>query len=160
MLASGRRRPITELIRDASDLYPEITKCDSLVFTANVGANGLLTAQIPMIRIPSDFDFSFYGLRGWAQDYATFADDAARVTFNVRESGRNQDIFPTTDQQMAALVTPGGPANDLIFPERTLLRAGSELTARMAIAAGWNKGARLLGFVMFGQMIAAEAGRK
>jgi hypothetical protein len=159
-----RNRPITELIRDASETPPEVSKFDSLVFTATLNnLTGVLVGQVPLIRIPSDYDFSCYGLRGWAQNPFENPFNIGLVTFNVRESGRNQDIFATTDQQMASLVAPTGPANDLIFPERTLLRAGAELQARFTIAPGWVPGVagnKLLGFILFGQSIAKGVGRR
>jgi hypothetical protein len=159
-----RNRPITELVRDASELPPEVTKFDSLVFTASLAsATGILTAQVPLIRVPSDYDFSCYGLRGWVQNPGDQPSNLGLITFNVRESGRNQDIFATTDQQMASLVAPSGPANDLIFPERTLLRAGCELQARFTVAPGWivSAGAtKLVGFILFGQSIAKGIGRR
>jgi hypothetical protein len=160
-MLAARRKPITELVRDASELPPEITKFDSLIFTASVSTTGALLASVPLLRIPSDYDFSCYGMRGWVQGYAGFGDNAALVTFNARESGRNQDIFATVDQNLASLVTPSGPANDLIFPERQLFRAGSELQARFSFAAGYSTPLnRLMGFIFFGQLIAKGVGRR
>ena len=158
--SKARSRPISELLRDAQETPPEVSKFDSLVFTATVSAAGALTASVPLVRVPSDFDFSCYGMRGWCQNYGTLTSDIARVTFNIRESGRNKDLF-TSDQNLAVLVTENGPANDMIFPERTLLRAGAELQPRFTFAAGWAVAeARLMGFVLFGQMIAKGIGRR
>lgn len=153
------RAPISEILRDASQTPPEVAKFDSLVFPATIGVNTLV--QPGLVRVPSDYDFSCYGIRGFWQDPGTNPENQALVTFNAREQGRNYDIF-TTDQNMAMLVGTSGPANDMIFPERTMFRAGSELQFRFTRAAGWTQGEIdiLLGVVLFGEMIAKGIGRR
>lgn len=117
-------------IREAHDLTPEIMRITLLTFHARVAADGTVT-QAASARLSADYDFELTGISaafqapvGALTEYADFA----RFQWQLRESGRNYDVFDTGPVNLLPFVSTAGPGSMIDFPRGMyLFRHGAEL---------------------------------
>lgn len=105
-------------------LVPDIERIDMITFELRVGV-ATFTDITQQVRIPSDYDFELTGITASHQGVSAL--DLARVTFNMREAGRNFDIL-TTSLPLSLLCTTTGPASIIEWPRGLyLFRGGAEI---------------------------------
>lgn len=117
-------------IREVHDLMPEIMRINLLTFHARVAADGTIT-QASSVRLSADYDFELTGITasfqapaGAITEYADFA----RFQMQLRESGRNYDIFDTGPVNLLPFVSTAGPGALVDFPRGLyMFRHGAEI---------------------------------
>ena len=82
---------IASHIRDVLGLTPEIIRAHLIPFEFVVGA-ATFTVPTPT-RISADYDFELTGMTCSFQQPATNPENMATLLFNMREAGRNFDVF-------------------------------------------------------------------
>lgn len=149
---------LTLHLSEVLGLTPEVIRIALIPFEAQITAAGVLTGPAVGTRINSDYDFELTGLVASFQEPGTSPEDLASITFNMREAGRNFDIFDTGPINLMNLASTVGPGNVISFTRGLyLFRGGSEIrpifalstTNPVAVAAV----ARAINVMLIGNMI-------
>jgi hypothetical protein len=105
--------PPGRLVQRYSDLAsgvlaPEDMRIEDLEFRVKINPDGTIEFSTDPITLISRYNFAISDIAGFAMDPDLLGAAAALVSFQVRESGRNFDIFKRPIS-MAALLQPSGP---------------------------------------------------
>lgn len=145
-------------IKDVPVIAPEVAQLDIFNFEASIPASGAITQPTP-VKVPSQYAFEIYGLRGYIQSPGDAVANFPLITFNVVEQGK-RSIFGT-DQSMAALLNILGPADTIWFPRSCyLVSPGGELRTTFARGTGWGGGTKLVGIQLIGGLVAPNKERR
>lgn len=134
-LRRGAEGFITSHVREVAGLNPEIIRVNLITFHVRISAGGAVT-QASNARLSADYNFELTGITaafqapvGAITEYADFF----RFTMQLRESGRNYDVFDTGAINFGAIVSTAGPAQIVDFPRGMyLFRAGAEIQCTVA----------------------------
>jgi hypothetical protein len=124
---------ITDHLREILRLPPELSRIDMVSFVCAIDANGIVTAQPGTVRLDPDYQHELFAIIGWSQNPAVAYAGIPYVTFNIREQGRNFDIF-VTNANMAALTTNVGPGSQVEYPRGSyVFRKGADVQVRFIV---------------------------
>lgn len=145
-------------IKDVPAIAPEVAQIEIANFEASIPASGSIT-QPTTYKVPSQYAFEIYGLRGYIQSPGDSVANFPLITFNVAEQGK-RNIFGT-DQSMASLLNILGPGETIWFPRSCyLVSPGGELKATFTRGTGWNGGTKLVGIQLIGGLVAPNQARR
>ncbi len=138
--------------RDVLGISPEVAHLDAIVLEGTVTSSTSIT-QPTSVRVPADYDFELFGIGACISNPSDTTADAALVSFNIREQGRNFDIF-TSNVPLQQFVSTTGPNAPLLF-ERGLYKfsAGSDIKGTLYAKSGWGGGAKYVWVTLLGNMI-------
>lgn len=118
---------ITDHIREVSGLDPVIIRTDVYTLWAVIGVGGIVPMPQPP-HISKDYNFEMTSMWGSWQNAAGQPLELSKVTFNMREAGRNFDVFDYP-VNMSGLVNTSGQGYPIEFPRGLyLFGAGSDIT--------------------------------
>jgi hypothetical protein len=123
-------------VREVSALAPEIMRVNLITFHARISSAQAIT-QAASVRLSADYDYELTGITAAFQapvgDVTEYA-DFFRFTMQLRESGRNYDVFDTGAINLGALVSTAGPGALIDFPRGLyLFRHGAEIACTIAV---------------------------
>ena len=148
-------------IREVLGLTPEIVRVELITFELQVAAAGGAAPGAGQLqvgtRISADYDFELTGITASFQFPGTDPANLARVTFNMREEGRNMDVFDTGPINLVNLVSTVGTGGIIQFPRGLyLFRAGAEIRPIFGAAVNggnWAGVARTVQVMLIGNLI-------
>lgn len=122
-------------VREVSSLVPEIMRVNIITYHVRLSSAGAIT-QAASVRISGDYDFELTGITASFQapagDVTEYA-DFARFTLQLRESGRNYDVFDTGPVNLLPFVSTAGPGALIEFPRGLyMFRHGAEIACTIA----------------------------
>jgi hypothetical protein len=124
---------ITDHLREVLHLPPEISRIDMVTFVCDIAADGTITTQPGTVRLDPDYEHELFGIIGWMQDPENGFAAIPLVSFNIREQGRNFDIF-VNNPRMAGLVTSVGTGNQVEYPRGAyVFRRGADVQVRFNV---------------------------
>ena len=141
------------------NLPPEIIRVALVPFELVIGV-ATFTPPAAGTRISVDYDFEMTALTAAFQDPGDNPGNMQRLTFNMRESGRNFDVFDTGPINLGTITSTVGPGSIIEFPRGMyLFRAGSVITSVWRRAA--NGGAfvgedRTVNVLLIGNLVRAK----
>lgn len=150
--------PPGALIQYYSDLSsgmlpPENMRIEDLQFRVRIDPTGAITAQSDKVTLVSRYNFAFRRVTGFIMDPDLAGAAPALVNFQVREEGRDFDVFKRP-VSMASLLSRGGSGNIAEWDGVYITVPGTDLnvtwtidTVRWPILVGATKemGVQLLG---------------
>lgn len=134
-------------------IVPEDMRLEDLQFRVQIDPTGAITFQTPSIMLISRYQFALRRIMGFALDPEFVGAAAALVSFQVREQGRNFDIFKRPIS-MASILSTSGPGKPAEWDGVYISVPGTEIevnwvvdTARWAALVGSTKefGVQLMG---------------
>ena len=115
-------------IREVLGLPPEIIRVALIPFELLIGV-ATFTPPATGVRLNKDYDFELTALTAAFQNPGDNPGNMQRVTFNMRESGRNFDVFDTGPINLGNVTSTVGPGSIIEFPRGLYkFRAGSTIT--------------------------------
>lgn len=122
---------IRDHLRDIVGLSSEISRIDSLSYVASVTAGGVIT-QPTTVRNMSEYAAEIYAIIGWEQTPGTDPGARTEIDFNIREQGRNFDLF-NNNIRMASFVDTSG-RGIIEWPRGGyVINAGADVQCRFTI---------------------------
>jgi len=157
-IAPPQRVPPGALIQYYSDLSsgmlpPENMRIEDLQFRVRIDPTGTITAQSEKVTLVSRYNFAFRRVTGFIMDPDLAGAAPALVNFQVREEGRDFDVFKRP-VSMASLLSRSGSGNIAEWDGVYITVPGTDLnvtwtidTVRWPILVGATKelGIQLLG---------------
>lgn len=137
-------------------LRPEDVRIEALTYRATIDRDGVITSQSPKITIISRYNFALRAVYGAVLNPQIAGFAAGLVRFNIREQGRNFNVF----KQPVTLsgVTNGGSAVPYDWSGVYITVPGTDLEVEWAVDASlWQSlvGApRIVEVVLVGDYIA------
>lgn len=133
---------ITEHMEEILGLPPEIARIDAATFRCTTSAAGLVTAQPATVRLNTDYESEIFAMIGTCSEPNEPAGATNGIVFgsflefNVREQGRNFDMF-TTNIPMSELVGLAGSLGQVEWPRGSyVFRAHADVQVRFTALAG------------------------
>ncbi len=106
----GQRVPPGNLVQYYSDLasgaiVPEDMRLEDIEFRVRIDPTGQITFQTPSVMLVSRYNFALRRIQGFVMDPNIAGAAPSLVNFNVREQGRNFDLFkrPISMQSLVGL---------------------------------------------------------
>lgn len=164
----GQRVPPGVLVGYYSDLSsgvlaPEDMRIEDLPYRVRIDPAGEIVFQSEAIQIVSRYNFAFRRVVGWIMDPDLAGPAPALLSFNVREQGRNFDVFKRP-VSMQSLLSRSGSANVAEWDGVYIAVPGTSLevnwvvdTARWAAIVGTSKE---FGVQLLGDNVACTPGRE
>lgn len=121
---------ITDHLREVLHLPPELSRINMVTFVCDIAADGGITTQPPSVRLDPDYQHELFGIIGWMQNPAVAFAGVPYVSFNIREQGRNFDLF-VNNPRMASLVSAVGVSAQIEYPRGAyVFRQGADVQVR------------------------------
>jgi hypothetical protein len=156
--ANAQRVGPGALVQYYSDLasgaiVPEDMRLEDLQFRVQIDPTGAITFQTPAIMLISRYQFALRRIMGFAMDPEFAGTALSLVSFQVREQGRNFDIFKRPIS-LASIIGTSGPGKPAEWDGVYISVPGTEIevnwvvdTARWPALVGATKefGVQLMG---------------
>lgn len=124
---------ITEHLREILDLPPELSRIDQISFACDITAAAAAITQPATVRLNPDYQHELFAIIGYVNQPATDPGLPTLCNFNLREQGRNFDIW-TTNSPMAMYVGPGGSYGMIEYPRGAyVFRSGADVQCRFQV---------------------------
>lgn len=91
-------------------VVPEDMRLEDLQFRVQINPVGNIIFSTDPVMLVSRYNFAFRRVVGWAQDPDIVGSAPSLVNFNIREQGRNFDLFKRP-VSMGSLLSRGGSGN-------------------------------------------------
>ncbi len=129
--------PILDYLRDISRVRPELAGIEQYSFTADINAAGVITAQTASRTTHPDFVFAMRRAKGFVQDPAVSPAAPSLVQWNVRDQGRQTDVF-RDPIFLSIMVGTSGPAHDMLWDSAYVFIQGADVSVAWTVdAAAW-----------------------
>lgn len=138
--------------KDVLGISPEVARLDVITLEATIASSTSITQPGP-VRVHSDMDFEVFGIGGYISNPSDSSANFGLITVNVKEVGRNFDMF-TSNLAMAQLLTTGAAYGPVML-DRGLYKfsKGSDIKATFYCASGWAGGTKTCGITLWGNLI-------
>lgn len=138
MMARAMNRPtpgpITAYYADLSSgvLAPESMRMEDLTFRVRIDPSGQIVQQTGSIQIVSQYNLAIRRIMAWNMNPAAMGNAPGLVSFNVKEEGRNYNLFKNPIS-MASLSAVGGAGNLAEFDGVYIAIPGTQLSVEWAV---------------------------
>ena len=160
--------PPGEIVRLYNDLasglvVPEDMRIEDLQFRVQVDPLGNIVFSTPAIELVSRYQFGFNKMVAWAADPDVAGIAPALVSFNIREQGRNFDIFKRP-VNLQSLLSRQGSGNIHEWRGVYITVPGTQIEVQWTVdTARWPAlvgAAREFGVQLLGDYVACAPGRR
>lgn len=141
----------------AHGLDPEDMRIQTLEFEGVVDAAGVVVLQPEPVRIDPEYKFFLRRIKGWIMSPEVNTSNASLITFQIRELGRDRDIFRTPPTLAGIIPGFGGEAFEYVGGYNFF--AGSEIRITFAVKPaafglpGWIAPGKRFAVVLLGDEV-------
>jgi len=126
--------PILSYYADLSSgvLAPENMRIEDLTYRVKISPTGEIVSQTGSIQIISQYNFALRRCLAWNMNPAIMGNAPGLVSFNIREEGRNFDVFKSPIS-MASVSAVGGAGNPAEFDGTYIAIPGTQLSVNWTV---------------------------